>query len=92
MNPLNQAVSLIIKEQQQIIGPLAIDQAKKVPGITVISPQEVQLTGDGKTILTNLVNEYSKIFGQASIQVCKEALAPVIDKLSPNDLPDIFKS
>ncbi len=92
MNPLAQAVSLIIKEQQQIIGPLAIDQAKKVPGITIISPQEVQLTGDGKTILTNLINEYSKIFGQASIQVCKEALEPVIDKLLPTDLPDILKS
>ena len=92
MNPVAQAVSKIVQEQQAIIGPLAIDQANKVAGLKVASVDDVQITGSGKVILENLVNQYSKIFGKASIQVCKEAFNSISTKIPDSDVPDILKN
>lgn len=87
-----EAVSRIIKEQQSIIGPIAIDQAKKVAGLEVSGVDDVKITGNKKTVLENLVNQYAKLFGRASIEVCKEAFSSVSDKISPTEVPDILKN
>lgn len=92
MNPVAQAVSRIIKEQQTIIGPVALDQAKKVSGIQIVSADDVKVTGNGKEILENLVNQYARLFGRASIEVCKEAIEPISGKIPAADLPDILKN
>ena len=87
-----QAVSRIIKEQQAIIGPVAIDQAKKVAGLEVGGADDVKMTGNKKEVLTNLVNQYAKLFGRASVEVCKEAFESVADKIPASDVPDILKN
>lgn len=92
MDAIAQAISKIIKEQQAIIGPVAIDQAKKVSGLQVSSADDVKITGNKKEVLGGLVNQYAKLFGKASIEVCKEAIEPLKDKITQNDLPDILKN
>jgi hypothetical protein len=92
MEPLAQAVQHIIKEQQTIIGPLALEQAKKVAGLSVSSLEDIKVTGDHKTVLNNLVNQFSKIFGQASIQVCKDAFEGYQDKIPAQEIPEVLKS
>lgn len=91
MDPYTQAASKIIKEQQTIVGPLALDQAKKVEGLQVSGTDDVKITGDGKDVLSKLVNQYAKLFGQASVEVCKEAFEPFSDKIPDSDVPDILK-
>ncbi len=92
MEPVAQAVQRIIKEQQTIIGPLALEQAKKVSGITIASLDDIKITGDHKTVLNNLVNQFSKIFGQASVQVCKDAFEAYEDKIPTGEVPEVLKS
>ena len=92
MDPVAQAVSKIIKEQQAIIGPVALDQAKKVSGLTIASVEDVKITGGKKQTLENLVKQFEKLFGKASIQVCKEAFEPYSDKIPAADIPDILKN
>lgn len=92
MDPIAQAISKIIKEQQAVIGPLALDQAKKVEGLQITSVEDIKITGKGKDALNRLVNQYSKLFGHASVEVCKEAFAPFSSKIPPNEIPDILKS
>ena len=92
MEPLAQAVSSIIKEQMAIVGPLAIDQAKKVSGLKINSVSNIELTGDKKEILNGLVNEYEKLFGKASVEVCREAVKPYLDKIPTSDIPDVLKT
>lgn len=92
MDPFAEAASRIIKEQQAIIGPIAIDQAKKVEGLQVSGVDDVKITGSGKTVLGKLVDQYAKLFGQASIEVCKEAFSPFKDKIPASDVPDILKN
>lgn len=92
MDPYVEAVSRIIKEQQSIIGPIALDQAKKVVGLQVSGADDVKITGNKKEVLSNLVDQYAKLFGGASIEVCKEAFASVSDKIASTDTPDILKN
>ncbi len=91
MDLYKQIITSIVKEQQYIIGPLAISQANKVPGLHIENLANIQLEGDGKAIIQNLVERYSRLFGQASIQICKEAIEPLQGKFQPQDLPDILK-
>ncbi|MBI2314557.1 hypothetical protein HYU93_00635 [Candidatus Daviesbacteria bacterium] len=92
MDPYVEAISRIIKEQQSIIGPVAIDQANKVTGLQVGGADDVKITGNKKEVLNNLVNQYAKLFGRASIEVCKEAFSSIAGKINPTEVPDILKN
>jgi len=92
MDPVAQAASKIIKEQQAIIGPVALDQAKKVPGLTITSVDDIKITGNRKETLDKLVKQFEKLFGKASVQVCKEAFQFYADKIPATEIPDILKN
>ncbi len=92
MNPVVQAIIRIIKEQRDIIGPIALDQARKVSGIQITSIDDIKISGNGKAVLEGLVKQYEKLFGQASVEVCKEAIEPLYDKLPVAEIPDILKN
>ena len=92
MDPFAQGISNIIKEQQAIIGPVALDQAKKVSGLENVGTDDIKITGNKKEVLGNLVNQYAKLFGRASIEVCKEAFQPFSDKIPASEIPDILKN
>lgn len=92
MDPYTEGINKIIKEQQAVIGPLAIDQAKKVAGLEIESTGGIKIVGDKKEILNNLVNQYAKLFGQASVEICKEAFSSFSDKIPATEIPDILKN
>ncbi len=92
MDPVAQAASKIIKEQQAIIGPMALVQAKKVSGFAIASVDDVKVTGNKKEALNSLVKQFEQLFGKASIQVCKDAFEPFSDKIPVADIPDILKN
>jgi len=88
----SQLVKKIIQEQESIIGPLAIEQAKKVPGLKINwINHEVFVEGDKKSTLEGLAKQYESIFGQASIEVCKEIVHSMINKLSKNEIPGLLQ-
>lgn len=90
-NPYSLAVGKIIKEQEAIIGPIALEQAQKVSGLEVSSLDDIKISGNAKDVLSNLVEQYAKLFGQASIEVCREAVRESKAKLSKDDLPTILQ-
>jgi hypothetical protein len=90
MNIYAQAALEIIKQQEAIIGPVALDQAKRVKTIKISESNEVTIIGDGKSALNELVQEYSKIFGKASIEVCKDAIREIEPPIPTDNLPDIL--
>ena len=91
MNTLKVVIEKIISRQQMIIGPLALDQAGKVNGIKIGGDGKIIIKGDSNLVITNLVNEYAKLFGNASIEVCRDAIREINPPISTNDLPDILK-
>ncbi|OGH38087.1 MAG: hypothetical protein A3B44_04315 [Candidatus Levybacteria bacterium RIFCSPLOWO2_01_FULL_38_21] len=91
MDILEQAAEKIIEEQEKIIGPIALEQAKKVPGLTVnLQKHEVKIEGDQKEILQKLVEQYQHLFGQASVEVCKDAVKDIIKQAPSDKIPSLI--
>lgn len=82
----------IIREQELIIGPLAWDEAKKVPGLVISTEkEEISFEGDKVQVLNGLVKQYSRLFGRASQEVCKDAVKDLITGLPQNEVPELLK-
>lgn len=80
----------IVKHQESIVGPLAWSEAEKVSGVTVKNKQ-VSIAGEGKRVLEQLVKQYETLFGQASVEVCRDALRPLRSKLKGVEIPKILE-
>lgn len=92
MNSYSLAASQIIKEQTTIIGPLAIDQAKKVAGLEVDNMGGlVKISGDGKEVLEKLVGQFEKLFGKASVEACRDAIKEMTPQIPSKDLPAVLQ-
>ena len=80
----------IIKEQELVIGPVAWEEAKKVSGFHIVDQNAGTVTfdGDPKEVLNRLVAQYSRLFGQVSKEVCKEAVQDLLAELPSGDIPD----
>ena len=85
----DQMVTSIVKEQEQIIGPLAWTEAGKVQGLAVNRAKgEVAIADpDPKGVVDRLVARYESLFGGASLQVCREATAAIISTMPRTDVP-----
>lgn len=92
MNSYEAVVKSIISQQELIIGPVAVQEANKVPGLKVtLDGKSITITGDGKDVLANLVNQYASLFGRVSVEVCKEALLSSGQAIDHEQLPEILK-
>ena len=78
----------IIKEQEQIIGTLAVEQANYVEGLTVDPvTYHCTVTGDGSKVIDDLIEQYRDFFGHAAVEVCKEAASRFLARLPAEELP-----
>ena len=78
----------IVERQESIIGPVAIEQAKSVDGLSVDwSKKAVTITGEPTKVIDALVEQYKQLFGQISVEVCKEAVGRLAQQLSSDKIP-----
>lgn len=85
-------VERIIREQEQIIGPLAWVEAKKVSGLTVdVKKHRVDVVGKTRDALSQLVKQYEGLFGRASREVCRDAVRSFLPEMPAQDVPDVLK-
>lgn len=82
----------IIREQEGIIGPVALEQARKVHGLKIDWPKHViVLEGNKKEIIEKLVEQYEYLFGQASVEVCKDAVKDLLPKMPQDQRPQFLQ-
>lgn len=91
MDQYSQIASRIIKDQELIIGPIALEQARKVEGLEIVNEDNLKIVGNAKDVLQKLVDQYASLFGRASIEVCKEAVHEAKTKVAASDLPEILR-
>ncbi len=88
MEIYTQIVQNIIQHQEAIIGPVAIEQAERIPHLQINWPKrEINIAGDPLPVIDDLVRSYSQLFGQISVEVSKDAVAPLLRQLHPGQLP-----
>lgn len=93
MGTLDAIVTKIIKEQELVIGPLAWSEARKVQGLTIdASGAEATISNeDPQGTVNRLVEQYERLFGRASHEVCKEAAASLLINLTPAEVPSSLR-
>lgn len=89
----NQISIRIIKEQEAIIGPLAWSEASKVVGLVIVDQKahKVNVTGEPKTVINNLVARYEQLFGRLSREVSREAVVDLTADIPADDVPSSLK-
>lgn len=91
MDVFGKIVEKIIKEQESIIGPIALEQARKVSGLKIDwEKHEVTVTGNKKTVLEKLVAQYEFLFGKASVEVCRDAVKGIIGEAPKDQIPQLL--
>jgi len=81
----------IIEQQETIIGPIAVEQAKRVKHISVNWPHDIKVSGDAVAVIDDLVHQYEHLFGRLSVEVSKEATASLVSQLPPDKQPKTLK-
>ena len=90
MEIFNQIATKIILEQELVIGPMAWSEAQKVIGLVITTERgsEVRITNlDPGLAVDQLVGRYERLFGRASHEVCREAVASLIANMKPEEIP-----
>ena len=80
----------IIAGQQEIIGELAVDQAKLVDGLSVsyeAGQIHCTLSAEPVSVIDKLIAQYQDFFGHAAVEVCKEAVSHLLIKLQQTEIP-----
>ena len=82
----------IIAGQESIIGPIAIEEAKMVEGLTIDWKNKViEFSGDHTAIIEKLIEKYRDFFGQVSVEVCREATKKLTQEIPKEELPLLLK-
>jgi hypothetical protein len=82
----------IIQSQEAIIGPVAIERAGLVEGMTLDwEKHEVSITGDKVRGVEDLIEQYKELFGEISVQVSKEAVKSLMLQLPADKVPHHLK-
>jgi hypothetical protein len=92
MSVHTQIVEKIIKAQELIIGPVAVEQAQQISGLQLDWVQhKVVIQGDESKVVDSLIESYKQLFGQISVEVSKEAASSLINQLPAGELPKALK-
>lgn len=92
MDVYAQIVERIIKSQEAIIGPVAVEQAHMVHNLNVDwDAHKISIEGNSAQVITDLVEQYRHLFGQISVEVSKEAVGSLANQLPANGLPSVLK-
>lgn len=84
-------VRSIVSDQVSIIGPMAIDEANKVPGLHVSSDlSSISSSGDFKNTLSELVKRYEQLFGRTSIEACRESIKKILPIINAREIPSFL--
>jgi len=92
VDAFNKLILKIIEEQESIIGPLAVEQAKKVEGLDLDwTDHKITINGDNKLILEQLAKQYETVFGETSLEVCREVVHKMYTLLPQGQIPSLLQ-
>jgi hypothetical protein len=92
MDVFSEIALSIIDRQKSIIGPVALEQAMQVSNMAVdLNNHKVSFFGDKSKAIDDLVKKYADLFGQVSVEVCKDAASRLISQIPLEQQPKLLK-
>lgn len=84
----NQIAEKIIEQQEAVIGPIAVEQAKQIRELSINWPQHhVGVSGNAQQAIDELVEKYKELFGQIAVQASRDAVANILPQLPSDQQP-----
>ena len=78
----------IIEAQENIIGPIAVERASQVKGLLLDwKSKTVTITKEPLSVIDELVGQYRELFGEISVEVCREAAVHTVGSGLLDELP-----
>lgn len=89
----DEIVAKIIEQQEAIIGPIAVDQAKLVKELKInwANKHEIDIEGSPQLAIDELVEQYRELFGQIAVETCREAASKLLTQLPADQQPSSLK-
>jgi hypothetical protein len=88
----DQMAEKIIEQQEAIIGPVAVDQAKLVSELKINWLQHnVDISGNPQKAIDDLVTQFKELFGQMAVETCKAAVSNLVTQLPNEQIPGSLK-
>lgn len=90
MELYTQIAQKIIEAQEQVIGPVALQQASDVQGITLNWEEGHTVTVDqlhASESIDQLVGQYEELFGRIAREMSKEVTLRYVAQLPPDQIP-----
>ena len=78
-------------------GQIAWEEAKEVPGLTVVDQQKEEISISDNSIknlkatIDQLVEKYKHIFGDLAVEVSKDASRHLLAELSQDEIPESLR-
>lgn len=92
MDVFSEIALKIIDRQRSIVGPVALEQAMQVSNMAVDwNNHKVSFFGDKAQAIDDLVKKYEQLFGQVSVEVCRDAAGRLVAQLPPEQQPATLK-
>jgi hypothetical protein len=89
----DQIAEKIIEQQEAIIGPIAVEQAKLVTELNVDwSQHDVDIEGSPQVAIDDLVAQYKELFGQIAVETCREAVSKLLAQVPADQQPSSLKN
>ena len=82
----------IITSQEAIIGPVAIERALHVEGMAINwKERKIIINGNPGEVIDELIDQYQMLFGQISVDVCKDAAQKFLSQIPADQMPSLLR-
>lgn len=88
----SQIAEKIIEQQESVIGPIAVEQAKQVHDLVINWAQHsVSIQGNPQDAIDELVEQFKELFGQIAVQASKDAVSQLTSQLPADQVPESLR-